>query len=118
VSAARSVLILTHQFDLTADKVVEELNKRDLPLVCLDTSEFPEKLAVSAELTDRQWLGQVRTARRCLDVSAVSGIYYRRPTAFEFDPGLSENERRWSAVQAWMGLGGTGRACGGRPGTP
>lgn len=34
------------------------------------------------------------------------GIYYRRPTNFEFHPELSENERRWATIQARIGLGG------------
>lgn len=106
MSAAQSVLILTHQFDPTADKVVQELNNRDFSVFRMDTSEFPEKLSVGAELTHGQWSGQLRTARRCLDLSSVSGVYYRRPTNFEFHPELSENERRWSSVQARMGFGG------------
>jgi ATP-grasp ribosomal peptide maturase len=106
VSAGRSVLVLTHRFDPTVDKVVQELNNREVPLFRVDTSEFPEMLSVSAELTKGQWLGQMRTARRCLDLSAVSGVYYWRPTNFEFHPDLSENERLWSAVQARMGFGG------------
>lgn len=106
MSAARSVLILTHRFDPTADKVVTELNDRGVPLFRVDTSEFPERLSVSAGLTNGQWSGRMRTARRSLDLSTLSGIYYRRPTTFEFHPDLSENERRWCAVQARLGLGG------------
>ncbi|MGH3794036.1 MAG: ATP-grasp ribosomal peptide maturase [Pseudonocardiaceae bacterium] len=106
MSTARSVLILTHQFDPTADKIVQELNSRDVPLFRVDTSEFPEKLSLSAELVNGHWAGQLRTARRRLDLSAVSGIYYRRPTNFQFHPDLSENERRWAVIQARMGLGG------------
>lgn len=106
MSIVRSVLILTHQFDPTTDKVVEELNNRDVPVVRMDTSEFPESLSVGAELANDRWSGRLRTVRRCLDLSAVSGIYYRRPTSFEFHPELAENERRWSAVEARMGFGG------------
>lgn len=106
MSAARSVLILTHQFDPTADRVVHELNNRDVSVFRMDTSEFPERLSVGAELIHGQWSGQLRTARRCLDLSVVSGAYYRRPTNFEFHPDLSTNERRWAGVQARMGLGG------------
>lgn len=55
MSAARSVLVLTHRFDPTADKVVEELNNRDVPLFRCDASDFPEQLSVGAELTDGRW---------------------------------------------------------------
>ncbi|MGI9002395.1 MAG: ATP-grasp ribosomal peptide maturase [Pseudonocardia sp.] len=106
MSAARPVLILTHRFDPTADKVVEELNNRGVPVFRLDTSEFPERLSVGAELANDHWSGQLRTTQRCLDLSAVSGIYYRRPANFAFHPDLSENERRWSAGEARLGFGG------------
>lgn len=103
---AWSVLILTQRFDPTADKVVEELTRRGVAVFRVDTSEFPERLSVAAELTGGQWSGRLATARRCLDLSAVSGIYYRRPTSFEFHPGLSGSECRWATVQARLGLGG------------
>lgn len=106
MNAARSIVILTHQFDPTVDKVVDELNSRGIRLFRVDTSEFPERLSVGAELRNGHWSGQLRTARRCLDLSAISGIYYRRPTDFEFHPHLSDNERRWATIQARMGLGG------------
>lgn len=48
----------------------------------------------------------MRTEYRHLDLSAVSGIYYRRPTAFELHPDLSDDERRWAAAQARIGFGG------------
>ncbi len=104
--APRSVMILTHQFDPTVDKVVDELHSRGVALFRADTSEFPERLSVGAELRDGHWSGRLRTGRRCLDLSAVTGIYYRRPTNFEFHPELSDNERRWATIQARMGLGG------------
>lgn len=100
------MVILTHRFDPTSDKVVDELNQRGVDLFRVDTSEFPEQLGVAATLHDGQWSGWMRTERRCLDLSAVSGIYYRRPTGFTFHPDMSDNERRWAAVQARMGLGG------------
>lgn len=93
MNAARSVVILTHQFDPTVDKVVDELNSRGVPLFRVDTSEFPERLSVGAELRDGHWSGQLRTMRRCLDLSAVSGIYYRRPTNFEFHPAERREEQ-------------------------
>lgn len=97
MKAPRSVMILTHQFDPTVDMVVDELHSRGIPLFRADTSEFPERLSVGAELRDGHWSGRLRTGRRCLDLSAVTGIYYRRPTNFEFHPELSDNERRWAS---------------------
>ncbi|HKR49848.1 MAG TPA: hypothetical protein VJT72_09760, partial [Pseudonocardiaceae bacterium] len=43
---------------------------------------------------------------RRLELDDITGIYYRRPTAFEFHPDLSDDERRWAAIQARLGFGG------------
>lgn len=85
---------------------MDELNRRGVPLFRCDAAEFPEGLSVSAELAGRYWSGHLRSLRRRLDLDDITGIYYRRPTAFEFHPGLSENERRWAATQARLGFGG------------
>lgn len=50
MGAAGTVLILTHPFDPTADKVVDELNRRDVPLFRCDAADFPENLRAGAEL--------------------------------------------------------------------
>jgi ATP-grasp ribosomal peptide maturase len=106
MSAARSVVVVTDRFDPTADFVVEELNRREVPVFRFDTSEFPTVLAVSAELDGQGWHGRIQSARRSVDLAAVSGIYYRRPTAFTFHSGMSTEECRWAAVQARLGFGG------------
>ncbi|MPZ83136.1 MAG: ATP-grasp ribosomal peptide maturase [Actinophytocola sp.] len=113
MGAARSVLVLTDRFDPTADRVVEELNSRETPVVRCDVADFPERLSVSAELNGGPWSGAwLQTARRSVNLAEVSGIYYRRPTGFDFHPDLSADERRWSAVQARMGFGGLLAAVG------
>ncbi|MGH3754573.1 MAG: ATP-grasp ribosomal peptide maturase [Pseudonocardiaceae bacterium] len=106
MSTVRSVLILTHPFDPTADKVVDELNRRGVSLFRCDAADFPEKLSAGAELLEGRWSGQLWTLRRRLELDDVTGIYYRRPTTFEFHPDLSDDERRWAAIQARLGFGG------------
>lgn len=106
MSAVRSVVVVTERFDPTADFVVEELNCRDVPVFRFDTSEFPTALTVCAELGGLGWHGRARTARRSVDLTAISGIYYRRPTAFTFHQDMNTEERRWATVQARLGFGG------------
>lgn len=106
MTGAGTVLILSHRFDPTVDKVVEELNGRGTAVFRIDTAEFPEQLVVGAGFDAGRWTGSLRTPRRHLELDDVSGIYYRRPTGFVFHPGMSDNERRWAGVQARLGLGG------------
>lgn len=107
-----TVLILADRFDATADKVVDELNVRGTPVFRCDVAEFPESMSVSAELTGQQWSGSFRTGRRTLDLTELSGMYYRRPTRFAFHPDMTAEERRWAGVQARIGFGGLLAAVG------
>lgn len=101
-----TVLILTERFDPTADVLVDELNARGVPLFRCDTREFPEGLSASAELDGADWIGELETGNRSVRLGDLSGIYYRRPKAFEFHPEMSDGERRWAMVQARLGFGG------------
>lgn len=106
MAAARSVLVLTDRCAPTADCVVEELNRRNVPVFRIDTSEFPIALSVDAELTERGWCGRAQTTRRTLAFPHIAGAYYRRPTSFRFHPEMSTGERRWSNTQARLGFDG------------
>jgi ATP-grasp ribosomal peptide maturase len=106
MSVAPSVLVVTDRYDPTADLVVEELNRRDVLVFRFDTSEFPTALTVGAELDADGWRGRAWTTRRSMDLAAISGIYYRRPTAFTFHEDMSTGEQRWANVQARLGFGG------------
>ncbi len=100
-----TVLVLTERLDPTADLVVAELDRRGVPVVRFDTAEFPGELRVSAEF-DGRWHGVVHTGTHVLDLDAVCGAYYRRPSAFVFPPGMTESELGWASLEARVGLGG------------
>jgi ATP-grasp ribosomal peptide maturase len=101
-----AVIVLTDKLDPTADLVVERLNDHDTPVFRFDTAEFPQRIAVAAEFPGASWSGYLRTDMRRVEIDEVTGLYYRRPTTFEFPDHLSGEERRWSALQARLGLGG------------
>lgn len=72
----------------------------------LDRAEFPLRLSVSAELGKHGWAGVMKSSSRQLRLSDVTGIYYRRPTAFKFPDEMPEAEHRWADAEARMGIGG------------
>jgi len=101
----RTVLVLTHWFDPTADAVVEELNRREVPVFRYNPGDFPQRSALAATFGGG-WTGSLHTPDRTLDLAKVGCVYHRRPTAFEFPEEMSEPERKWAAREARMGLGG------------
>lgn len=100
-----TVLVLTHWFDPTADHIVEELNQRDVPVFRCDLADFPQQLTVTAELGGT-WAGTLRSSSREVALREVSGVLYRRPTAFDPPADLSEQARQWATGEARLGFGG------------
>ncbi|MEU2296150.1 ATP-grasp ribosomal peptide maturase [Streptomyces antibioticus] len=105
MTEARPVLVVTSLHDPTADVVIRELYDRDIPVVRLDSGDFPASLSVEAEITTHGIQGRVLTPSRTADLTDVRSLYYRRPTGFAF-PHLSEQDARFSVTQARYGLGG------------
>lgn len=104
-----TVLIVTQDFDPTADPVVVSLRERDAEIVRFDLSYFPQRLTVtSSDFGERRRL--LRHRDRTVDLDAVSGVWYRRPTAFEFDDEMGEAETQFARNEALHGVGGILRA--------
>ncbi|MFF9310055.1 ATP-grasp ribosomal peptide maturase [Streptomyces sp. NPDC014748] len=101
----RPVLVVTSLYDPTADVVIRELHDRDVPVVRLDSGDFPASLSVEAEITSHGVRGRISTPTRTADLSAVRSMYYRRPSGFAF-PHLTEQDARFAVTQARYGLGG------------
>jgi ATP-grasp ribosomal peptide maturase len=100
------VLVLTHQFDPTADQVVKLLNTRNVSVFRCDIGQFPLELTATAELGSDGWEGNLALPGRVMSLDSVAGVYYRRPTGFQMHDGMSAEEHWWSVLQARLGFGG------------
>lgn len=101
-----TVLVLSEDRDPTTDAVVDELNRRGVPLLRCDLGWFPQRLALDAELDDAGWSGTLRTPHREVTLSGLGSVWYRSPTAFAFPDELSAAERLHAAYEAKFGVGG------------
>ncbi|WP_225101867.1 ATP-grasp ribosomal peptide maturase [Streptomyces sp. CoH27] len=104
----RPVLVATEADDITADMVITELNRRDVPVVRFNPADIGEDLTVSARFgtCPAPVTGQVRTPSRTADLTRVRSVYWRRPEWPSF-PHLSPDDSRFAAAQVRYGLGGT-----------
>lgn len=102
-----TVLVLTSWFDVTADHVVQVLNGRSVPVFRCDMADFPARLTVRAALGGGQWAGQLRLGKcRIVDLSEITGIWWRRPGACLFPEAMHPRVRDWAMTEARIGLGG------------
>ncbi len=106
---AATALILTQEFDPTVDPVVHSLKARGAQVVRVDLSYFPQRLTLTSSDFDgeRRWL---RHRDRQIDLDRICGVWYRRPTAFDFDPQMGEAETQFARNEAIHGVGGILRA--------
>lgn len=102
---AGTILIVTDVFDVTADYVVHELDRRSVPVFRFDTAEFPQRLAMSARLDDAGD-GVLRTAHREVMLADVGAVYYRKPSIYQLPPGLNDADEQWALREARFGFGG------------
>lgn len=105
---APSVVVISRDQDVTADLVVAELTRRGVGVARFDLAAFPQRLTQVAYLVSgrTQWTGVLRGEYRDVDLHKVRAIWYRKPSTFQFHPGMSATEQRWSAAEAREGFGG------------
>jgi ATP-grasp ribosomal peptide maturase len=103
---AGRVLILAGRFDPTCDLVVEELNRRAVPVFRADMADFPLRLTLAASLNGNCWNGTLTNDRRTLDLPTVRSVYYRRPARPQFPEGMSAEARKVAETEARWGFGG------------
>lgn len=103
----RPVLVATEADDITADMVITELNRLDVPVVRFNPADIGADLTVSARFgtCPAPVAGQVRTPSRTADLARVRAVYWRRPIWPKF-PSMGLDDAQFAAAQVRYGLGG------------
>jgi hypothetical protein len=105
------VLILTQEFDPTVDPVIRTLSERGAEVVRVDLSYFPRRLSfTTSDFDGTRRLLRDRDSDREVDLDRLAGVWYRRPTGFDFGPEMGEPERIYARKEAMQGIGGILRA--------
>jgi hypothetical protein len=80
-----TVLILGRDLDPSADRLVEALGERDVPVFRTDLAAFPQALTLDARLGPGGWDGVLATPHREVrlrEIRSVLGIATRRTSSF------------------------------------
>ncbi|MFD7976688.1 ATP-grasp ribosomal peptide maturase [Streptomyces sp. NPDC059071] len=107
VTEKRPVLVATEADDITADMVITELNRLDVPVVRFNPADIGADLTVSARFgtCPAPVAGQVRTPSRTADLARVRAVYWRRPIWPKF-PSMGQDDAQFAAAQVRYGFGG------------
>jgi glutathione synthase/RimK-type ligase-like ATP-grasp enzyme len=105
------ILLVSNSADVTADMVVMELRRRDLPFLRFDTDDYPRR--VELEWTPQMAALQIDGVGSCT-AADVTSVWWRRPVAPSFDESRPQPEREWAAGEAQIALDAFYRAIEGR----
>jgi glutathione synthase/RimK-type ligase-like ATP-grasp enzyme len=73
-----TVLIVTNDHDEHADAVIEELDRRDVPVFRFHPEEFPDAYSISMEVQDGRIDGEIRNEHRRVAFRDICAAWYRR----------------------------------------
>ncbi|MFE9409356.1 MvdC/MvdD family ATP grasp protein [Streptomyces sp. NPDC006704] len=99
-----TVLVLTCAEDVTADMVVDRLNRDAVPVLRLDPADFPGRVGCIATMADGQLSGCLTYNSRILPLAEIRSVWVRRPGT----PDTSGMEQsKWMAHESAHALYGT-----------
>ncbi len=103
-----TVLVLTHDGDTTADRVIAELAVRGVPVARLDQAQIPMQVAITGRIrAGAQWSGNLRDrAGHVIDLASVRVVWHRHTRQFVVDERMSGPERAFAYGEARRGYGG------------
>ncbi|KOV51023.1 hypothetical protein ADL00_41350 [Streptomyces sp. AS58] len=101
-AAARPVLVVAEQLDAAADMVVDQLNRRNVPVMRFDVAEFPQRLTLTGNHLPQEsgWTGTIDDGRRTVRLEEVRAVYWRRPARPQIAASVPEPYATWAQNQA------------------
>ncbi|MGH3802717.1 MAG: MvdC/MvdD family ATP grasp protein [Pseudonocardiaceae bacterium] len=101
-----TVLVLATETDRTADSVITGLTERNVPVMRVDTSWFPQNMSLNAEFRDGRCSGVLCTTHHEVDLGDIRSVWVRTPSAYSFPDTMSAAERDYARREAKIGVGG------------
>src|SRR5215204_3009656 len=73
-----TVLVITNDHDEHADAVIEELDRRAVPVFRFHPKEFPDACSISMEIRDGRIDGEIRNVHQRVAFHDICAAWYRR----------------------------------------
>jgi len=88
-----TVLIITNDHDEHASAVIDELNRRDVPVFRFHPEEFPHESSISIAIQDGHLDGEIRNAHHRVAFKDICAAWYRRSRNLFGQPTSMTSER-------------------------
>jgi hypothetical protein len=103
-----TVCVVTGAGDVTADRVVEELHRREVPVVRFDLAHFPAEVTLDAVCGRGGWRGEIAAYGRRVALEEIGAVWWWHPglPQVAVPPECGPGWERWARREAAAGLGG------------
>ena len=93
--SAENILVVTSKIDVTADLVIQELQKKDIPVVRFNVEDFPVKTKIKISHNDKHTVGELFIPEIGQFTSEDFGsIYFRIYEPPQIDSAITDSEHR------------------------
>jgi hypothetical protein len=98
--------VVTTQGDVTADRVILELNQLDADVLRIDLADFPHRARLDAATAGAGWTGTLTARGRTVQLEEIGAVWWWHPEPATVEAGLSAAESEWASREANAGLAG------------
>ncbi|MFF0728399.1 MvdC/MvdD family ATP grasp protein [Streptomyces sp. NPDC004134] len=106
IGRARPVCVITTQGDVSADRVILQLNEMNVPVVRFDLADFPQHVHQDATLDRSGWHGTLHAHGREVNLKEIGAIYWWHPRPTGAPDGLQRADADWISRESTVALTG------------
>lgn len=95
----KKILLVTDQYEIQADYLVNELKKRDVDFIRFHPWDFPLQTKISINCSNGDILGAVDDTNYSFNAGDIKSVWYRGLKETRLFEGFNEDEKRYASAQ-------------------
>ncbi len=100
----KTILLITEQFDPTADNLIQVLRQRGCPVLRWNLDRYPQDSTLTYRVTAHEFGGSIATEGRLVPFDLIGSVWYRASRCRGFPAGLNSEELAFAAREAESAL--------------
>jgi hypothetical protein len=88
----KTILLVTEQFDPTADHLIQVLRRRGCPVLRWNLDRYPQESTLTYRASAYQFGGSIATEGRIVPLDLIGSVWYRASRCRGFPAGLKPEE--------------------------
>jgi len=100
----KTVLLITEQYDPTADALIDELRRRQRPYLRWNLDSFPDSSELTYRISEQKFVGSISSDGHSVDADDVGSVWCRSFMPRGFPANLDEEELLFARKEAQTAL--------------